>query len=180
MPGPCWTESPIRHYHEVMARKKKTKTKAAKSGFKALAENRRAGYKYSILERFEAGMVLTGTEIKALREGRANLRDGYAAIRGGEAWLVNCHISEYSHKGYAPHEPLRTRKLLLHREEINKLTGKVEEKGLTLLPLRIYLKNGKAKCELGLAKSKKTFDHRETARRKIVDKEIRLELKRLR
>jgi SsrA-binding protein len=163
-----------------MARKKRTKTKAGKPGFKTLAENRRAGYKYIILDRFEAGMVLTGTEIKALREGRANLRDGFASIRGGEAWLVNCHISEYSHKGYASHDPLRTRKLLLHREEINKLTGKVEEKGLTLVPLRIYLKNGKAKCELGLVKGKKIFDHRETARRKIVDKEIRQELKRLR
>jgi SsrA-binding protein len=163
-----------------MARKKKTKTKAGKPGFKTLAENRRASHKYIILERFETGMVLTGTEIKALREGRANLRDGFAVIRGGEAWLVSCHISEYSHKGYAPHEPLRTRKLLLHREEINKLTGKVEEKGLTLVPLRIYLKHGKAKCELGLVKGKKIFDHRETARRKIVDKEIRQELKRLR
>ena len=160
--------------------KSKAKGKESKPGHRNLAENRTASYKYHIMDRFEAGMVLTGTEIKALREGRANLRDGYAIIRGGEAWLLNCHISEYSHKGYASHEPLRTRKLLLRREEINKLTGRVEEKGLTLIPTRLYLKNGKAKCELGLAKGKRIFDHRETARRRIVDREIRQELKRLR
>lgn len=145
-----------------------------------LAENRTASYKYNILDRLEAGLVLTGTEIKALREGRANLRDAYAGIRAGEAWLFNCHISEYSHKGYASHEALRTRKLLLHKQEIQKLIGRVEEKGLTLIPLRFYLKNGRAKCELGLAKGKKVFDHRETARRRVIDREIQQELKRLR
>lgn len=163
-----------------MARKK-TKSKSAKAkqpGHKVIAENRTASFKYNILERYEAGLVLLGTEIKALREGRANLRDSYAVIRGGEAWLFNCHISEYSHKGYASHDPLRTRKLLLRRDELNKLIGRVEEKGLTLIPTRFYLKNGKAKCELGLAKGKKIFDHRETARRKIVEREMQQELKR--
>lgn len=167
------------HYHETMARAKaRKKAKDAHPGHKALAENRTAFFKYHILERYEAGLALTGTEIKALREGRANLRDAYALIRGGEAWLVSCHISEYSHAGYASHDPLRTRKLLLHKEEINKLTGKVEEKGLTLIPLRFYLKNGRAKCELGLAKGKKLFDHREKLRRRIIDREIQQEIKR--
>ena len=167
-------------YHESVARKSKKTAQTKKPRRRNLAENRTASYKYNILERFEAGMVLRGTEIKALREGKANLRDSYAVVRGGEAWLVNCHISEYSHKGYASHEPLRTRKLLLHKHEIFRLTGRVEEKGLTLIPTRVYLKNGVAKCELGLAKGKKIFDHRETARRKIIDREIRQELKRLR
>lgn len=149
-------------------------------GRKIVAENRQVPYKYHILERFEAGLVLSGTEVKALREGRAILRDAYAVIKAGEAWLLNCHISAYSHSGYAGHDPLRTRKLLLHREEINKLRGRVEEKGLTLVPLRLYFKNGRAKCELALAKGKKVFDRREEVRRRTADREIEQELKRYR
>ncbi len=125
-------------------------------------------------------MALTGTEVKALREGRANLRDAYAQIKGGEAWLLNCHISSYSHAGYASHDPLRTRKLLLHKEQILKLAGRVQEKGLTLVPVRVYFKNGRAKCELALAKGKKVWDRRETVRRRIADREIEQELKRYR
>ena len=154
--------------------------KTGSDGHRLLADNRRATYKYIITDKYEAGMVLKGTEIKALREGRANLREAYATIRGGEAWLLGCHISEYSHKGYASHQPLGARKLLLHKREIHKLMGRVEEKGLTLIPLRIYLKNGRAKCQIGLAKGKKIFDHRETARRKIDEKEMRQEMKRQR
>ncbi len=165
---------PLRHYHFVMG---KPKPKKDVAGRKIVAENRTVPYKYHILERFEAGMVLTGTEVKALREGRANLRDSYALIRAHEAWLLNCHVSSYSHTGYATHDPLRTRKLLLHKGEIHRLRGRVEEKGLALVPLRLYFKNGRAKCELVLVKGKKVFDRREQIRRRIVDREIAQELK---
>ncbi len=150
------------------------------AGRKIVAENRQVPFKYHLLERFEAGMVLTGTEVKALREGRANLRDAFARIQGGEAWLLNCHISPYSHAGSASHDPLRTRKLLLHKREIEKLAGRVEEKGLTLVPLRLYFKNGVAKCELVLAKGKKLWDRREATRRRIVEREMEAELRRYR
>ena len=149
-------------------------------GRKIVAENRQIPYKYHVLERMEAGLALTGTEVKALREGRATLRDAYALIKSGEAWLLNCHISAYSHSGYASHEPLRTRKLLLHREEIGKLRGRVEEKGLALVPVRLYFKNGRAKCELALVKGKKVWDRREEVRRRTADREIEQELKRYR
>ena len=145
-----------------------------------MAENRQIPYKYHVLERLEAGLALTGTEVKALREGRANLRDAYALVRRGEAWLIHCHISPYSHSGYASHDPLRERKLLLHSEEIGKLRGRVEEKGLTLVPVRLYFKNGRAKCELALVKGKKVWDRREEVRRRTADREIEQELKRYR
>lgn len=144
---------------------------------KIVAENRQVPYKYHVLERFEAGLVLTGTEVKALRENRANLRDAYALVKAGEAWLLDLHISAYSHSGYASHEPLRTRKLLLHKEEIEKLRGRVQEKGLALVPQRLYFKNGRAKCELALVKGKKIYDRREATRRRVIDREIAQELK---
>lgn len=147
---------------------------------KIVAENRQVPYKYHVLDRYEAGLVLTGTEVKALREGRANLRDAYARVKGGEMWLLNCHISAYSHSGYATHDPLRTRKLLLHGEQIGKLRGRVEEKGLTLVPLRFYFKDGRAKCELALVKGKKVWDRREEIRRRVIARETEQELKRYR
>ncbi len=160
--------------------KGKSKPAPAPPGRKVVAENRQIPYKYHVLERLEAGLALTGTEVKALREGRANLRDAYALVRRGEAWLIHCHISPYSHSGYASHDPLRERKLLLHSEEIGKLRGRVEEKGLTLVPVRLYFKNGRAKCELALVKGKKVWDRREEVRRRTADREIEQELKRYR
>ena len=140
---------------------------------KEISVNRQAFHNYDILERFEAGIVLTGTEIKSAREGRVNLKDAYGIVKAGEVWLLNCHISPYSHGNYANHEPLRTRKLLLNRNEIKRLIGRTTEKGLTLVPLRVYLKNGKLKCEIALAKGRKTHDKREVERKKTIDKETR-------
>jgi SsrA-binding protein len=140
---------------------------------KLLSSNRQAGHLYFLLERFEAGMALTGTEVKAIRGGKANLKDAYAMVRYGEAWLVNCHISPYEYGNRQNHDPLRRRKLLLHGQEIRRLTGKTVEKGLTLIPTKLYLKNGKIKCEIALAKGKKLYDKRETERRKTADREAR-------
>ena len=140
---------------------------------KEVSVNRQAFHNYDIIEKFEAGIVLTGTEIKSAREGRVNLKDAYGVVKAGEVWLLNCHISPYSHGNYANHEPLRTRKLLLNRNEIKRLIGRTTEKGLTLVPLRVYLKNGKLKCELALAKGRKTHDKREVERKKTIDKETR-------
>jgi len=150
------------------------------SGVKTIATNRQVPFKYHVLERYEAGLVLTGTEVKALREGRATLRDAFAQVQAGELWLFNCNISAYSHSGYVTHDPLRARKLLLHKDEIWKLAGKVEPKGLALVPLRLYFKNGRAKCELALVKGKKVHDRRESTRRRVVEREIEQELKRFR
>ena len=127
-----------------------------------VADNRKAHHDYHILETFEAGMVLVGTEVKAIREGRVNLRDSFARVDDGEVFVFNVHISPYSHRGYAEHEPLRRRKLLLHRTEIRKLIGKTVEKGMTLVPLRMYFKDGRVKLAVGLAKGKKDYDRRET------------------
>ena len=140
---------------------------------KEVAVNRQAFHNYEILERLEAGIVLTGTEIKSAREGRVNLKDAYGLVKSGEVWLLNCHISPYSHGNYANHDPLRTRKLLLNRSEIRKLIGRTTEKGLTLVPLRVYLKDGRPKCELALAKGRKLHDKREVSRMKTIDKEAR-------
>jgi SsrA-binding protein len=139
--------------------------------------NRQAFHNYTIIEKFEAGMVLTGTEIKSARDGRVNLKDSYGLVKAGEVWLLNCHISPYSHGNYANHDPLRTRKLLLKRSEINRLIGRTTEKGLTLVPLRLYLKDGRLKCELALAKGRKVHDKREVSRQKTIDKETRQVLK---
>jgi SsrA-binding protein len=142
-----------------------------------VADNRKAGFDYHILETFEAGLVLTGTEVKAIREGRVNLRDSYCRLDRGEAFLLNTHIGQYSHGGYASHDPLRARKLLLNRAELNKLLGKTTEKGLTIVPLRMYFKKGRVKVAIGLAKGKKSFDKRETIRRRETDRETRAAVK---
>jgi SsrA-binding protein len=145
----------------------------AKPAFKIVAENRKAFHDYHILDRMEAGLVLTGTEIKSARSGKVQLRDAYADVLGGEAWLVNAHISPYSHGNIANHTPLAKRKLLLHRQEINKLIGKVQEKGLALIPLKLYLKDGILKCELAVAKGKKLHDKREAETTRDVERQMR-------
>jgi SsrA-binding protein len=142
-----------------------------------VAENRKAFHDYHILETFEAGLALLGTEVKAIREGRVNLRDSFASVDAGEVFLYNVNISPYSHRGYANHEPLRRRKLLLHKSEIRKLIGKTAEKGLTLVPLRMYFKNGRVKVAVSLAKGKKDYDKRETIKRRDADRETRAAIK---
>jgi SsrA-binding protein len=139
--------------------------------------NRQAFHNYHIVETFAAGMVLLGTEIKSIREGKVNLKDSYGLVKNGEVWLLNCHISPYSHGNRMNHDPLRTRKLLLHRTEIRKLVGKTTERGMTLVPIKIYFQNGKAKCEIALAKGKKLFDKRETEKRKTAERETRQAIK---
>lgn len=136
----------------------------AQSGFKILSDNRKARHDYELMERFECGLSLTGTEVKAARDGKLQLRDGYAEIVGNEAWLVNVHIGHYSHGNIYNHETERRRKLLLHRAEINKLVGKTVEKGLTLIPTKVYLKNGRIKCEIALGRGRKQHDKREAIR----------------
>jgi SsrA-binding protein len=142
-----------------------------------LADNRKALHDYEILESFEAGVALLGTEVKSIRQGRVNLRDSYARVDGGEVWAFNVHISPYTHRGYVDHEPLRKRKLLLHKAEIRKLIGRTVEKGLTLVPLRMYFKNGRVKLAVGLARGKKAHDKRETIKRREVDRETRAAIK---
>jgi SsrA-binding protein len=142
-----------------------------------IAENRKARHDFHLLESFEAGLVLLGTEVKAIREGRVNLRDSFARLEDGEVFLYNVNISPYSHRGYVDHEPLRRRKLLLHRQEIRKLIGKTVERGMTLVPTRLYFKNGRVKVELCLAKGKKEFDKRETIKRREADRETRAAVK---
>ena len=152
----------------------KTEREAAQ---RLIAENRKARHDYHILETWEAGVVLLGTEVKAIREGRVNLRDSYARADRGEVWMLNVHISPYSHTGYAHHEEMRQRKLLLHEHEIRKIIGRVAEKGLTLVPLEMYFKKGRVKVLLGLAKGKQAHDKRETIRRREVDRETRAAVK---
>jgi len=142
-----------------------------------VADNRKAGHDFHLLENFEAGLALRGTEVKAIREGRVNLRDSYCKLERGEAYLLNVHIGQYSHDGYAAHDPLRPRKLLLHRAELNKLLGKTTEKGLTIVPLRMYFKNGRVKIAIALAKGKKTIDKRETIKRREAERETRAAIK---
>lgn len=142
-------------------------------GIKILTDNRKAGYNYHLLDRFEAGLVLTGTEVKSARDGKIQLLDAYAEVRNGEAWLVNAHISHYSHGNRENHDPIRERKLLLHRREIEKLSGKTREKGLALVATKIYLKNGIIKCELALARGKKMHDKRESDRERTMEAEAR-------
>ena len=143
-----------------------------------IAVNRRARHEFHIEETLEAGIVLLGSEIKALREGKANLKDSYGRIEGDEVWLWNAHISPYAPASQFGHEPTRTRKLLLHREEISRLTGKVKERGLTLVPLRLYFKRGRAKIELALARGKKHHDKRDAIRERDVRREIDRAMKR--
>lgn len=144
---------------------------------RVIADNRKARFDYAILETFEAGVALLGTEVKAIREGQAGLRDAYARIENEEVWLLNMHIGPYSHTGYSSHAERRQRKLLLHRHEIRKLVGRVAEKGLTLVPLELYFKNGRVKLLLGLARGKQTHDKRETIRRRETDRETRAAVK---
>jgi SsrA-binding protein len=156
---------------------KKAKTEEEKDDNQLIADNRKAFHDYHILETFEAGIALLGTEVKGIREGRANLRDAFARLEGGEVWLFNVHINPYSHRGYVDHDPRRKRRLLLHKHEIRKLIGKTVEKGLTLVPTRLYFKNGKVKVALALAKGKQAHDKRETLRRREVDRETRAAVK---
>ncbi len=148
------------------------------SPFKILSDNRQAGHNYFLLDRFEAGMVLVGTEVKAAKDGKMQLKDAYAAVIGNEAWLVNAHISQYSHGNRENHVPVHNRKLLLHRREIDKLLGQTREKGLAVIPTKVYLKNGRIKCELALAKGKKLHDKREAERARTAEAEARAEMRR--
>ncbi|OEV03008.1 SsrA-binding protein SmpB [Streptomyces oceani] len=144
----------------------KKKTKKADPDRKLIAQNKRARYDYLILDTYECGIVLTGTEVKSLRQGRASLVDGFGQLDDGEVWLHNVHIAEYSQGTWTNHSARRKRKLLLHREEIDKLIGKTKETGYTLVPLSLYFRNGRAKIELALAKGKKEYDKRQTLREK--------------
>ncbi len=147
-------------------------------GYKIVADNRQARFEYEILETYEAGVELRGTEVKAIRQGKVNLRDGYGLIRNGEAWLHNVHISPHDTTSQVfNHEPRRTRKLLLHGQEIRKLIGQVEQKGLTLVPLKLYLKRGWVKLTLALVRGKKLHDKREDLKRKQANREIQRALK---
>src|SRR5712691_4355729 len=141
-------------------------------GDRTVATNRRARHDYEILETIEAGLVLRGTEVKALRTGQVNFDDAYATVRNDEVWLLGCHISPYSHGTDANHDPERDRKLLLHRREISRLTGKIAERGLTLIPLRIYFKDGRAKLEIGLGRGKKLHDKRSALRERETKREM--------
>jgi SsrA-binding protein len=140
---------------------------------KILSDNRQAGHNYFLMERFEAGLVLTGTEVKSARDGKIQLKEAYATVENNEAWLVNAHISQYSYGNRENHPPVRNRKLLLHRREIDKLLGKTREKGLALIPTKVYLKQGHIKCELALARGKKLHDKREAERARTAESEAR-------
>ena len=144
---------------------------------KIIADNRKAHHDYHLLESFEAGIALLGTEVKSIREGGANLRDSFARIEAGEVWVYNIHISPYRNRGYSDHDPTRRRKLLLHRQEIRKLIGKTTERGMTIVPVRMYLKNGRVKIAISLAKGKKAHDKRETIKRRETDRETRAAVK---
>jgi SsrA-binding protein len=142
------------------------------SGRKIIASNRKARHDYSILDVYEAGVMLTGTEVKSLRLGRASLLDGFATIDDGEVFLRNVHIPEYEQGSWTNHEPRRTRKLLLHKDEIDRLIGKTRESGLTLVPLSLYFSNGKVKVELALARGKRSYDKRQDLARRDADREV--------
>lgn len=146
-------------------------TKHAAVRMKNFALNRQAAHFYNFLEKFEAGIELKGTEVKSIREGKVILKDSYALVKAGQVWLINCHISTYGAGSYLNHEPLRDRRLLLHRREIDKLTARTRERGLTLVPIRIYPKQNRIKCEIALAKGKKVYDRRETERRRTIRRE---------
>lgn len=151
---------------------KETPSKADKPEIISIARNKRARFDYHLLETFEAGVVLRGTEVKSLRDGKANISDAYGIVRDGEIFLLNAHIQPYESRGYADHEPTASRKLLLHRREIRRLIGAVERQGLTLIPLELYFKNGVAKLALALAKGKKLHDKRDTERKRDAEREM--------
>ncbi len=155
------------------AQKKARPRDPVASGERDAAHNRSASHDYFLLERFEAGVALRGTEVKSIREGKANLKDAYGLIKNDEAFLLNLHIGPYSHGNLANHDETRTRKLLLHREEVRKLQSKTQIKGHTLIPTRLYFKHGRVKCELAVAKGKQDWDKRETEKRREADREAR-------
>ncbi|MGH9361522.1 MAG: SsrA-binding protein SmpB [Thermoanaerobaculia bacterium] len=146
--------------------------KPGKEAVRGLAQNRRALHDYHVLERFEAGVALTGTEVKSARAGKVQLKDSYVAFDGGQAWLVGAHISPYSHGNRENHDPERPRRLLLKRREIERLFGRTQVKGLTVIPLAVYLKGNLIKLELGLAQGKKLYDKREAEKRRVLDREM--------
>src|SRR5712675_1380165 len=154
-------------------KEKNPKREPTAAGQHDAAVNRIASHNYFLLEKFEAGVVLSGTEVKAIRSGKATLKDSYGLVKDNELWLLNCHISPYEHGSYSNHAATRTRKLLVHQEEIRKLIGKTQQKGLTLIPTRMYFKNGRVKIEMALARGKQQWDKRETERRRTADKEAR-------
>ena len=154
--------------------------KGDEPGTKLIAANRKARYDYEIEERFEAGLALVGTEVKSCRDGKANLTDAYAVVRSGEAWLMQCHIAPYSHGNRENHDPLRPRKLLLHRGEIEKLHVSVSQDGRTLIPLRLYFKAGRAKVEIAVGRGKKTYDKRQDMAKRSADKRMRQDVGRRR
>jgi SsrA-binding protein len=170
---------PRQSSHVIVPQDRSTAQKAAKprdpvaSGERDAAQNRAARHDYFLLEKYEAGIALRGTEVKSIREGKANLRDAYGLVKDGEAFLLNVHIGPYSHGNLANHDETRTRKLLMHREEVRKLQSKTQIKGHTLIPTRLYFKHGRVKCELALAKGKQDWDKRETERRREADREAR-------
>jgi len=157
---------------------KKTLSSRKEPGIKILSDNRSAAHNYFLIERYEAGLVLTGTEVKAAKSGKVQLKDSFAEVIGNEAWLMNAHISHYSHGNRENHEPTRRRKLLLHRQEIDKLLGKSREKGLALIPTKMYLKEGRIKCELAVARGKKLHDKRESERTREMEAEARAAMRR--
>jgi SsrA-binding protein len=144
---------------------------------KVILTNRAALHEYHVLDRYEAGIALTGTEVKSVRAGQIQLKESYVAVREGEAWLFNAHISPYSHGNRENHDPVRTRKLLLHRREIDRLVKETELKGMTLVTTRVYLKGGRVKFEIGVARGKKLYDKRETEMRRTVERETRAQIK---
>ena len=144
---------------------------------KTIVTNRAAFHEYHVVDKYEAGVALTGTEVKSVRAGQVQLKDSYVAVRGGEAWLLNAHVSPYSHGNRENHEPLRERKLLLHRREIDRLEEAATTKGMTLVVTRVYLKRGRVKFEIGVARGKKLYDKRETEMRRTVERETRAQLK---
>ena len=152
-------------------KEKKTRRDPTASGERDASVNRAASHNYFLLEKFEAGIALRGTEVKSVRAGRANLKDAYGLVKDGELWLINAHIGPYEHGNIFNHEPLRTRKLLVHKNELNKLLGKTQQKGLTLVPTKLYFRNGRVKVEIAVARGKQNWDKRETERRKTADKE---------
>ena len=144
---------------------------------KMVAENRKARHDYEIMDRMEAGLVLLGTEVKSARQGRVNLKDSYVSTRGGELFLVQCHISPYTHSSFDNHDPHRERKLLMHKQEMRRLIGKITERGLTLIPLRVYFRKGLLKVELGLAKGRKSHDRRAVVREREQKRDVEAQLK---
>ena len=161
----------------MTARDDQQKKEERRKAERIIADNRKAHHDYHLIETFEAGVALVGTEVKAIREGRVNLRDSFARVTGGEVFVHNVHIGSYSSRGYADHEALRPRKLLLHRHEIRKLLGKTIERGMTLVPVRMYFKDGRVKMAISLAKGKQAHDKRETIRRREIDRESRAAIK---